>query len=96
MHLTIKEADNRGGGAIVVMDNAQYKKMCMDILDNSQWYLSISFKELDSFTCKFYRLVDEARDNGVIDITTWTYIRTPHPRILTFIVYQNFRNLVHC
>lgn len=57
-HLTIKEADK--GACILVMDNAHYKQMCLDILNNPLGYRPISFEELDTFTVYFYQLVDKA------------------------------------
>lgn len=73
-HLTIKEANK--GSCIVVMNNAQYKRMCLDILDIPLWYYPLHFEELDSFTIEFYELINMAYYNGNIDNKVWKFIRT--------------------
>lgn len=75
------------------MDNIQYKKMCLDILDNALWYRSISFEDLDSFTIDFYRLVDRALTMGSLRRTSGNLSEHLIQRSLyLFIVYLNFTN----
>lgn len=81
-HLTIKQADK--GGSTVVLDNEHYKRLCLDILDNKNWYKPISFKQADGFMIKFYGIVEDAFEKNVINKKLWQYIRTPHPRMSTF------------
>lgn len=81
-HLVIKEADK--GGCTVVLDRSHYKQICLDPLDNKDWYLPISLEQIDQFTVDFYSLVDAAWDNNTIDKRIRDYIKTPFPKILTF------------
>lgn len=81
-HLTIKPANK--GGCIVVMDNAHYKQMCLDILNNNVWYKPISFKQADHFMVEFYHLFDEAFYAGIIDKNNSELMRTSSPRLSTF------------
>lgn len=66
------------------MDNAQYKAMFKNILANTDWYHPISFSDLDAISIKFYELVDQARDDGIINNKICKFIKTPHSRISTF------------
>lgn len=68
----------------MVMDIAQYKSMCRDILHNKEWYQPISFNQLDSIFIKFYALVDQARIEGTINNKIWKFLKNPYPRVSTF------------
>lgn len=48
-----------------MLDNEQYKQMCMDILENKQWYQQISFGKADRVMVELYSMVDKAFHNGV-------------------------------
>ncbi|XP_073460898.1 uncharacterized protein [Aquarana catesbeiana] len=80
--VVIKPSDK--GGNVVVMDSAQYTEMCMDILQNHEWYRPIPKSLLDKFTHDFYTLVDTAFQYNAISKQLWEFIRTSHPKEATF------------
>lgn len=61
----IKEADK--GGCTVVLDKSHYKQICLDLLENRDWYKPITFEQIDQFMVDLYNLIDEAWDRNVID-----------------------------
>lgn len=66
------------------MDNATYKAMCLDLLDNPTWYRRISTEQVEGFTQDFYALVDEAFHDSIINKTIWEFSRTEYPCTATF------------
>lgn len=81
-NITIKSSDKEDN--VVVMDNEQYERMCLDISENPDWYRVISSSRTEGFMPEFFRILDQARFFGVKDDDTWKYMRTKNPRIPTF------------
>lgn len=80
--VVIKPADK--GGCVVVLDKDHYKRLCLDILEDSSWYRAIEFREADGYMLDFYSLIDGAFYNNLISKQLWEYMRTPFPRLPTF------------
>lgn len=81
-HLTIKPSDK--GGNIVILNNDQYKQLCLDILDNPSWYKRVSMDIIDQYNNEFYSLVDKAYDSQIISKPLWKYNKVANPRVATF------------
>ncbi|XP_040188254.1 uncharacterized protein LOC120920313 [Rana temporaria] len=62
------------------MNNIDYEKMCLKILNNKQCYRKITAATVDRFNGEFYELVDSFYNNGSIIKDVWDFIRTQHPR----------------
>lgn len=82
MNITIKASDR--GGNIVLMDNAKYERMCLNILNNTKCYKKISPALVDKFNQEFLCLIDESLNQGAINRDTWDFIRTRHHCLPTF------------
>lgn len=80
-NIVIKEADK--GKCVLVLDLDHYRRMYFDISNNTTWYHPIDFTQVDLFMVKFYTLVDQAFDQGLISKTIWEFICTPAPRLPT-------------
>lgn len=80
--LVIKPADK--GGNVIVMDVGAYERMCLNIIDNRQWYWPISKTLVDNFTREYYNLIFKAYQLGIIDLSTWNYLNVKYPKKPTF------------
>lgn len=58
--------------------------MCLDVLDNRQWYRPISKTLVENFTSEYYGLIFKAYQQGTIDLNTWSYLNVKDPRTPTF------------
>lgn len=81
-HLTFKLLDK--GGNVVVLDNFQYKHMCLKLLNNPTWYKSVPMTLVEQYTRDFYELVDTTYHDRIILQKVWEYIFTPFSTIATF------------
>lgn len=80
--IVIKPFDK--GGNVVVMDSAQYTRMCTRLLNNSEWYHPTSNLTLAKFTKEFYLMVDEAFYLNFILKQSWEFICIDFSREATF------------
>lgn len=74
----------RQGGKVVVMDNSQYKTMCMSILLNKEWYCPKDLSVVERFNKKMYTMVESYLEAGAISRDIWEFIRTSHLKSPTF------------
>lgn len=58
--------------------------MCLDVLDNRQWYRPISKTLVENFTREYYGLIFKAYQQGTIDLNTWSYLNVKDPKTPTF------------
>lgn len=65
--LTIKPSDK--GGNVVVMDTEHYKTLCLQILNNRNWYKRVPLSRFDDFAREFYDLINDARERGIVNNT---------------------------
>lgn len=75
--VSIKASDK--GGNVVLMNNIDYEKMCLEILNNRQCYKKIYPATVDRFNGEFYQLVDELAKVSS-SRTHRNFIQTQHPR----------------
>lgn len=54
--IVIKPSDR--GGNVVVMNNDDYTSMCLNILENREWYRQISALNINQCNSTFYTMVD--------------------------------------
>lgn len=80
--LIIKPADK--GGNVVVMDVPFYEQMCLDILNNREWYRPISKTLIDHYISEYQQLIFGAHQKGIIDSNTWKFLSVTQPRTPTF------------
>ncbi|KAM9316432.1 uncharacterized protein PAF06_007451 [Gastrophryne carolinensis] len=80
--LVIKPADK--GGNIVVMSTTQYEDMCMQILNNKNWYTRTPMSRLTRDAQEYHNLIKEALDQGVINAHTAGFLESPCLTIPTF------------
>lgn len=77
--IVIKPSDKAGN--VVLMDNQDYKSMCQKILKNKDWYRSIPVRFIDQYNKKFYTVVDQAYEEGIIPKDLYEFVRTKHPKV---------------
>lgn len=68
----------------MILDNAQYKTLCLNILKNESWYKPVPMTTFSDYVLEFYQLVDEAFSNQIISNTIFDFIRTPCTKVPTF------------
>lgn len=72
------------GGNVVVMTDAQYRRMCMDILSNRQWYKLVNSIYIDKFQRDFKDIVITACADGIISDNTKKFLLIDFPVVPTF------------
>lgn len=68
----------------MVMDNEQYERMCLDILENPDWYRVMFSRRTERFMLEFFKILDQAKFFSVIGDDAWNYVRMKNPRAPTF------------
>lgn len=85
---------------MTIMDNQNYISMCKKILNNTEWYKNISVLSIGQYNANFYKMVDQSYNNGAITKDLYDFVRTKHPKVVTFYnlpkIHKDPKNLPGC
>lgn len=71
------------------MDIEFYETMCLEILQNKDWYRSITKTVIDHYNKEYYSIILKACHQGIIDENTWNFLHIKNPKIPIFYALPN-------